>query len=98
MEATGVYWKPVFYLLEQDMDCWLLNARHMRAVPGGKTDVKDCEWIAQRVEHALVRASRATPSHAELVVAESLATSEQKANRGMPGGRAAGASGAAVSG
>jgi hypothetical protein len=38
MEATGAYWKPVFYLLEHDMDCWLLNARHMKAVPGRKTD------------------------------------------------------------
>lgn len=41
MEATGAYWKPVFYLLEHDMECWLLNARHMKAVPGRKTDVKD---------------------------------------------------------
>jgi transposase len=41
MEATGAYWKPVFYLLEHDIECWLLNARHMKAVPGGKTDVKD---------------------------------------------------------
>ncbi len=39
MEATSSYWKPVFYLLEHDMDCWLLNARHMKAVPGRKTDV-----------------------------------------------------------
>jgi len=61
MEATGAYWKPVFYLLEHDMDCWLLNARHMKAVPGRKTDVKDCEWIAQLVEHGLVRASFVPP-------------------------------------
>lgn len=39
MEATGAYWKPVFYLLEHDMECWLLNARHMKAVPGRKTDL-----------------------------------------------------------
>ncbi|WP_184927309.1 IS110 family transposase, partial [Streptomyces spectabilis] len=61
MEATGIYWKPVFYLLEHDMECWLLNARHMKAVPGRKTDVKDSEWIAKLVEHGLVRASFVPP-------------------------------------
>jgi transposase len=55
MEATGVYWKPVYYLLEDAMQCWLLNARHMSNVPGRKTDVQDAEWIAQLVEHGLVR-------------------------------------------
>jgi transposase len=61
MEATGAYWKPVFYLLEHDMECWLLNARHMKAVPGRKTDVKDAEWIAELVEHGLVRPSFVPP-------------------------------------
>ncbi|MEU5894365.1 IS110 family transposase [Streptomyces sp. NPDC047461] len=61
MEATGVYWKPVFYLLEHDMECWLLNARHMKSVPGRKTDVKDSEWIAKLVEHGLVRPSFVPP-------------------------------------
>jgi transposase len=51
MEATGSYWN---YLLEHDMEYWLLNARHMKAVPGRKTDVKDSEWIAKLVEHGLV--------------------------------------------
>jgi transposase len=61
MEATGSYWKPVFYLLEQDIECWLLNARHMKAVPGRKTDVKDSEWIARLIEHGLVRPSFVPP-------------------------------------
>jgi len=61
MEATGVYWKPVFYLLEHDMECWLLNARHMKSVPGRKTDVKDSEWIAKLVEYGLVRPSFVPP-------------------------------------
>jgi transposase len=61
MEATGVYWKPAFYLLEHEMECWLLNARHMKAVPGRKTDVKDSEWIARLVEHGLVRPSFVPP-------------------------------------
>ena len=45
MEATGVYWKTVFQALEERFECWLLNAHHMRNVPGRKTDVKDSEWI-----------------------------------------------------
>lgn len=57
MEATGVYWKQVFYVLEDAMECWLLNARHMRNVPGRKTDVADAEWIARLVEVGLVRPS-----------------------------------------
>ena len=61
MEATGVYWKPVFYLLEHDLECWLLNARHMKAVPGRKTDVADAEWIAKLIEHGLVRPSFVPP-------------------------------------
>jgi len=51
----------VFYLLEHDLECWLLNARHMKAVPGRKTDVKDAEWIAELVEHGLVRPSFVPP-------------------------------------
>ena len=61
MEATGVYWKPVYYLLEDDFECWLLNAGHMKNVPGRKTDVKDAEWICQLVEHGLVRPSFVPP-------------------------------------
>ncbi|MFJ9250526.1 IS110 family transposase [Streptomyces sp. NPDC101776] len=61
MEATGVYWKPAFYRLEHDMECWLLNARHMKSVPGRKTDVKDSEWIAKLVEHGLVGPSFVPP-------------------------------------
>src|SRR3954451_22924659 len=61
MEATGVYWKPVYYLLEDDFECWLLNARHLKNVPGRKTDVKDAAWICQLVEHGLVRPSFVPP-------------------------------------
>jgi transposase len=41
MEATGVYWKSVYYMLEDDFECWLLSAGHLKNVPGRKTDVKD---------------------------------------------------------
>ncbi len=46
MESSGVYWNPVFNILEDSMEVILANARHIKNVPGRKTDVKDCEWIA----------------------------------------------------
>jgi transposase len=61
MESTGCYWKPVWYLLEDRVECWLLNATHLRNVPGRKTDVADAAWIAQLVEHGLVRPSFVPP-------------------------------------
>lgn len=58
MEATGVYWKPVHWVLEESVaDVWVINARHMRNVPGRKTDVADAQWGAQLLEHGLVRPS-----------------------------------------
>jgi transposase len=61
MESTSVYWKPIFYVLEERFECWLLNAQHMRNVPGRKTDVGDSAWIAQLIEHGLVRPSFVPP-------------------------------------
>jgi transposase len=61
MEATGVYWKPVYYLLEDVFEVQLLNAAHMHNVPGRTTDVSDSAWIARLVEHGLVRASFVPP-------------------------------------
>jgi transposase len=58
MESTGVYWRAVFYLLEDEFDCRLYNARHLRHVPGRKSDVQDAEWGCQLVEHgSFARAS-----------------------------------------
>jgi transposase len=57
MEATGVYWKPIYNLLEGDFEVLVVNARHIKAVPGRKTDVKDAEWIADLLQHGLLRAS-----------------------------------------
>lgn len=62
MESTGVYWKPVFYALENDFTCLLVNAAHIKQVPGRKTDVKDCVWIAQLLEHGLLRGSFVPPA------------------------------------
>jgi transposase len=62
MEATGVYWKPVHWVLEDVVDeVWVINARHMRNVPGRKTDVADSQWGAQLLEHGLVRPSFIPP-------------------------------------
>ena len=57
MESTGVYWKPVWNLLEDQFTLLLVNARHVKAVPGRKTDVKDAEWLADLLRHGLLRAS-----------------------------------------
>lgn len=57
MESTGVYWKPVWNLLEDQVTLLLVNAAHIKAVPGRKTDVKDAEWLAELLRHGLVRAS-----------------------------------------
>ena len=57
MESTGVYWKPILNLLEFDFDILLCNARHVKNVPGRKTDVKDCEWLAQLLQFGLLTGS-----------------------------------------
>jgi transposase len=59
MEATGAYWKPVYNVLEAagGFELWVVNAEHLRAVPGRKTDVKDAQWIAELLRHGLLRAS-----------------------------------------
>jgi transposase len=61
MESTGVYWRAVFYLLEDEFECRLFDARHLRHVPGRKSDVQDAEWGCRLVEHGLVRASFVPP-------------------------------------
>src|SRR5579875_3439990 len=62
MESTGVFWKPVFNLLEEDFTVILVNAQHMKAVPGRKTDIKDSEWIADLLRHGLLKASFIPPA------------------------------------
>jgi hypothetical protein len=61
MESTGVFWKPVFNLLEDRFEVLLVNPRHIKQVPGRKTDVKDCRWIAQLLQHGLLRGSFIPP-------------------------------------
>jgi transposase len=57
MESTGVYWKPVWNVLEEHFQMVLANAQHIKAVPGRKTDMKDCQWIAELLKHGLLRGS-----------------------------------------
>jgi transposase len=63
LESTGVYWRPVYNVLEDDQRTMLLvDPQHMRAVPGKKTDVKDAEWLAELLRHGLLRASFIPPA------------------------------------
>jgi transposase len=61
LESTGVYWKPIHNLLETELEVLLINAQHIKAIPGRKTDVKDAEWIADLLQHGLLRASFIPP-------------------------------------
>jgi transposase len=57
LESTGVYWRPVFNILESDFVVIVVNAQHIKQVPGRKTDIKDAEWIADLLQHGLLKAS-----------------------------------------
>jgi transposase len=61
MESTGVYWRPIWNILEDELALMLVNAQHIKAVPGRKTDLKDAEWIADLLRHGLLRASFVPP-------------------------------------
>jgi len=61
MESTGEYWKPPFNILESNFEVMLVNAQHVKAVPGRKTDINDAEWLADLLRHGLLRASFIPP-------------------------------------
>jgi transposase len=61
LESTGVYWKPVYAILEGALEIVVANAQHVKKVPGRKTDVKDAEWIADLLCHGLLRSSFVPP-------------------------------------
>jgi len=61
MESTGVFWKPIFNILERRFTVMLVNARHLKQVPGRKSDVRDCQWIAQLLQHGLLKGSFIPP-------------------------------------
>lgn len=61
MESTGEFWKPVYNLLEASLTVLVVNAQHIKNVPGRKTDVKDAEWIASLLRHGLLRGSFIPP-------------------------------------
>ena len=62
MEATGVYWRPVWAVLEEHFKQMLVNPQHIKAVPGRKSDTKDCEWIADLLQHGLLKGSFVPPA------------------------------------
>jgi transposase len=62
MEATGVYWRPVWAMLEGHFEQMLVNPHHIKTVPGRKTDTKDCEWIADLLQHGLLKGSFVPPT------------------------------------
>lgn len=62
MEATGVYWRPIWAILEGQFELMLVNPHHVKAIPGRKTDAKDCEWIAELLQHGLLRGSFVPPT------------------------------------
>src|ERR1043166_3153978 len=62
MESTGVYWRPVYNVLEGQCELLVVNAQHIKAVPGRKTDVRDAEWIAELLAHGLLRGGFVAPA------------------------------------
>ena len=62
MEATGVFWRPVWAVLEGQFELMLVNPHHIKVIPGRKTDAKDCEWIADLLQHGLIRGSFVPPT------------------------------------
>jgi transposase len=67
MESTGVYWKPVWHVLEGDFQLILANAQHVKAVPGRKSDMSDAEWLAELLAHGLIRSSFVPPADTQEV-------------------------------
>jgi transposase len=61
MESTGEYWKPVYNILEGNFTVLVVNAQHIKTVPGRKTDIKDAEWLAELLQHGLLRSSFIPP-------------------------------------
>jgi transposase len=61
MESTGVYWKPIYNILESRFTVLLVNDRHLQQVPGRKSDIRDCQWIAQLLQHGLLKGSFVPP-------------------------------------
>jgi transposase len=61
MEATGVYWKPMYYALEDRFELWLCNDHYVKNVPGRKTDMSDAEWLADVSAHGMIRPSFVSP-------------------------------------
>src|SRR5262245_8639672 len=93
MESMGVYWKAIYYVLEERFTCLLVNAAHVKQVPGRKTDVQDCVWIAQLLEHGLLRGEfRATGTDSRAARSDAIPQGTHPGSdaRGQPSAQAAG--------
>jgi transposase len=93
MESTGVYWRPLYYLLEDGFTVLLINMQHLSHVPGRKSDVRDSEWLAQLLECGLLRGSLIPP--APIRDLRDLTRYPQAADRGSGAGSESAASRAA---
>src|SRR5690349_21463184 len=67
MESTGVYWKPIYNILEGHFELLLVNPQHIKNVPGRKTDVKDARWLAQLLQHGLLKPSFVPPEQQRIL-------------------------------
>src|SRR6266567_2665343 len=72
MESTGSFWKPIFNVLEGHVEVLVVNAQHLKAVPGRKTDLKDAEWIADLLQHGLLRPSFVPPAFQRELLVQAL--------------------------
>src|SRR3954469_20842027 len=86
MEATGVYWKPVWAILEDEFELMLVNARHVKQVPGRKTDMSDAGWLCQLAEAGLLRASCRPNRSARCATSRAIARRRSKSARARPTG------------
>ena len=82
MESTGSFWKPIFNVLEGHMEVLVVNAQHLKAVPGRKTDLKDAEWIADLLQHGLLR--QLCPACVPTGTARTYPVSDQRHRRTFP--------------
>ena len=86
LESTGLYWKPVWNLLEGQFEVLLVNAQHIKAVPGRKTDQKDSEWIADLLQHGLLRPSFVPPTPIPREIAQFTYSLSDRIDRVVEGG------------
>jgi transposase len=84
MQSTGIYWRPIYEVLEAEFDVTVGNARHLKNVPGRKTDVTDADWIADLLRHGLIRKSFVPPRRRCVSCGKCCATAARWSRRAQP--------------